>query len=1219
MCYLPPCHYGGKCRGIQNEQHCREYGHPPLCPSVDNHTSCKETNDEQHMLRFRHRQKCDHGSACTRIDSDPSHCNKFKHPEFCRDGGKCDNMDAQHLKSYRHLPLCRHDRECIDYQSGRSNEHCQAFRHCIPMCSSGHFCVRFHDEKHKNEESHPFNPPCTFTPFHCSQYDQLSTAKSIRNLSIGIQQHCATYSHVCRWGRHCRETSEVHWTTTIHLARHVCRYGDQCRKLGDQDHLNSFSHQGIADIRRLCSHSGNECRDRHRPEHIQQYRHQGNHDRSGVIASFGQNKDIDFLDNQECIIQAIQGYAIKLDPKRPLVVPKEIQKWILGLQPVHRCSKAIFESILVHGHVMSREHMEHLKKPKFVAQAAQEHKRVRAILDRHTNPAIEDSARKYIESIVSMVYGKKYDAGATADAGTTTSSAPPSELDSTILKQEKQLNVLLNPGEVNTVRQYATNIAEASWNLHHAPTGVKYKQDKLLGTDKHVFSILGPHLGHSYGDIFLVFRSEVMLHPDANFSPHAATSFSSGRAFKNRVWTEDPQTPDGRVECFHRSTLHCSIPGYEYAAAAELMAITGSQNKSMNVDLKDIVDRWLKVDSHSVIEAHLPRLIPLDYVEEVYIPKNLFASLTPAAQESATHIFGDSLHITDHDINLADAAGGGGGGSHPTDKIRSDYHDHVNKLLKDKVGEQMKRPRQFRGTVITLEPSQFTDHIVLPVNIKKAYEQHRRLNKSAADSGDVYIYWQAMYGDMMVTLSNEQIDPEADQPHIRCLVCYIADTPSTTTTASYHVSRSYLTVGEPQRHCAIKPSDTFLVASCSFHRGCDVDDFLTYRLKLEKRTGRVTLSHAGPNSLYCYETISCELSKTDLDLNQLYYIHVSAGARKVPIRNLFVSFEPVSDLHPMIDATFGRGQDMRAAGKKSHDRDAPHSSQSTHSTLEPSPSMLQRFAHAIGHLLGLNPAGEKLEPCRDSIDCLLRASAKHIQEFSHPCPYSELCRNKDKEPHLTHQPHRAEPCPYKDSCNKLTDPRHRAAFRHAGLPDFLIPCSEKSDCHDRTREHQMKYSHDEEPQGAVKRSREWTHFSSSHIISVTFPTDLGDSTQTSASSQYPNQASTRGQHGDDRTACRHGSDCHDQHVTSHCSKFSHPVEQDTRASSSSSLGKTPCHHGSQCRDQKDAGHCFRFSHPNDRPQRSTEGSRANKIPCKHGHRCHDMDPGHRAKYSHPSD
>ncbi|CAM4989766.1 unnamed protein product, partial [Rotaria socialis] len=37
----------------------------------------------------------------------------------------------------------------------------------------------------------------------------------------------------------------------------------------------------------------------------------------------------------------------------------------------------------------------------------------------------------------------------------------------------------------------AIGIAEASWNLHNSPSGIGYSNDKALGTDKHVFSVLG--------------------------------------------------------------------------------------------------------------------------------------------------------------------------------------------------------------------------------------------------------------------------------------------------------------------------------------------------------------------------------------------------------------------------------------------------------------------------------------------------------------------------------------------------------------------------------------------------------------------------------------------------------------------------------------------------------------------------------------------------------
>ena len=51
----------------------------------------------------------------------------------------------------------------------------------------------------------------------------------------------------------------------------------------------------------------------------------------------------------------------------------------------------------------------------------------------------------------------------------------------------------------------------------------------------------------------------------------------------------------------------------------------------------------------------------------------------------------------------------------------------------------------------------------------------------------------------------------------------------------------------------------FKAKSNVFYRGCNIDDFFTFSLKLSHKTGDVTLSHAGPNGVYNHENmyISC--------------------------------------------------------------------------------------------------------------------------------------------------------------------------------------------------------------------------------------------------------------------------------------------------------------------------------------------------------------------------
>ncbi|CAF4937521.1 unnamed protein product, partial [Rotaria socialis] len=266
---------------------------------------------------------------------------------------------------------------------------------------------------------------------------------------------------------------------------------------------------------------------------------------------------------------------------------------------------------------------------------------------------------------------------------------------------------------------------------------------------------------------------------------------------KHRPWVKDPGTEPERIKCFHESKLHCAVPGYEYAAAAaELIVISGLLRNTINADVQDIITRWNKVDSHQVLEAHLPQLVPLDYIEEI------------------------------------------------TGKCSS--------------------------------------------------------------------------------------------------------------------------------------------SSRTFHRGANIENFLTYCLKIEKKTGQATLSHAGPNSIYCYETITCRFSKATLDLSKLDYVRVSAGSQKVPIRNLTINFEKIPDLHPLFDRNFKRGDDPFPNRKSPHQRNRSPSPQTAQSTRDKSPSFLRK---AVAVFFGYDADDKSLDPCPYSINCLFQQESQHMKKYSHPCPY----------------------------------------------------------------------------------------------------------------------------------------------------------------------------------------------------------------------------------------
>ncbi|CAF4238022.1 unnamed protein product [Rotaria sp. Silwood2] len=111
---------------------------------------------------------------------------------------------------------------------------------------------------------------------------------------------------------------------------------------------------------------------------------------------------------------------------------------------------------------------------------------------------------------------------------------------------------------------------------------------------------------------------------------------------------------------------------------------------------------------------------------------------------------------------------------------------------------------------------------------------------------------------------------------------------------------------------------------------------------------------------------------------------------------------------------------------------------------------------------------EHLIPCKDSIYCLdqysTEKSLSHNQTYSHPCRFSELCRNIHDVPHgiqFTHNKHDVPQCKYDMNCSNLTDPAHRSSYRHTGLSDYLVPCRNQQQCRNSTFEHRKKYFHGE--------------------------------------------------------------------------------------------------------------------------------------------------------------
>ncbi|CAF1391284.1 unnamed protein product [Adineta steineri] len=955
----------------------------------------------------------------------------------CHYGGQCRDLEnKQHCQKYLHPPLCPLMDSSGICQLDNDDDHMILLTHRI----------KHSDESNSRNNNHSLLPVCPWTPFHCRQYISLSESTNIASLSSDVQNHCREFRHICRFGRQCHETSRLHLQTTIHIARDICPEENNCPKINQENHLYSFTHLDIADIRRLCYYTRSECSDRDQIKHLIRYRHRGNYDYSSVIPYNGLNRDIVFIQNQQEIITTIHHYAESLKFKTPLSISRSILKCIQSLSPIYQCSKEIFELILIHGHVMSTEYIKQLMDSRVVIQTIQQNKLIQKIIISNQNQANGDHINNYIQAISCAEFNKRLQR--------SSSSSPEENFNDTIRTKEKFLKSILTRNEIDKIRDFTIQMIDAILNL---------SKNIEHTSEKHITAILAPNLHRNNEDIVLVFKRDVLFHPDANVSIQSKNSFLDGTTFTDRPWITDSGTSKKRLEQFHKSLLHCSIQGYDYAIASELLAIIDKTKKTMDIDLNTILTYMTRTSSNQLFACHLPELIPLDYIEEIYIPHTLYTSLTPAAQLSAKTIFGDSLHIIPRNVNQ--------------------YQDYVKDDLMKKLIKNIEQEVSLCGSIITLPSSHLKKYTILPFTLA---------DDSVSD--DIFIYWQSMYGDMMLILSNEPIDTCNNS---RSLLCYIAETPSTTIN-DYYESFSYLNFDDPLQHETIMNKRSFLASSNTFHRGCNLDDYLTYCLKLKKSTGEVTLTHAGPNSIYNDEKISYKFTKSDLDLNELIYVQISANSQQVPIRNFMVCFKPLHDLHPHFEKDF---QPMNSSSNQSraHQLNRPHS-----------PSIPRNDKPSNVFSQGAHSDRSKLSLCRDSVNCLQQTSNDHCKRYSHPCRFSEVCSHKDNEPHLTHEVRRVEKCPLDKSCKRLGDPYHRAEYRHTDLPDFLFPCRDQTHCTQRSAEHhRIKYSHGEQ-----------VNINSS-----------------SNASRNDHATST------EQTPCRYGSRCRDQNNPQHCSKYSHSSGQ----------------------------------------------------------------------------
>ena len=819
------------------------------------------------------------------------HRDTYRHPDFCPNNGYCRDMSDKHLLDNQHLPLCPYALQC---HRKMIPDHSRQYRHCNRSCSKGSFCVKFHNTAHTEARSHPFLTPCPGTPYNCPKHDEyILKAPDVSN---EIKAHCYWFAHACYWGRQCPDTSEKHIQTNIHVARHFCPYGPQCSYLTNEDHLNSYAHVGHIDLRLPCT-NGTFCLHQHNVEHVLFYRHEGAH-HFRVAPYFGFHEDVDYVQNQCDMLARVNQYAFS-EGYQHTTFPRDIAKFVRVLQPMHRCKRNVFESILLHGHLMSSYYMDFLNKANPVAQ--QIWTQMQKEVEVHRNPNLEQTVCEFILSLVQKEFQN-------AEKELT------DNLDSVVDKriqfcENKLKDSRLGKEQVDAIRDHSVAVAKASLGLYQDRPGIQHGADKDFGTDKHVFAILGPNFGHRYGDIMILFKREVMQHPDANFAIQAATTFDSGRAYKWRPWLYDPGERELRVKQFALNVLHCSVKNYEHAAAAELTGITAKELEKnfQDICLEEVIEQWMKTDPHRRFEAHLPALIPLDYIDHIYMPESIFKSLSPWAQTRANEVLGSSLTVTEHNVPSDDCI------EVKIDPLRKVYQEYVlneivcrfKRLARSEHNSEVDETQE--GFVITLPASTLETHVLIPIRISQSYTQFKDNNLEITSHPSTFIYWQALGGDMMVILANERIYTSEKQCQLATLTCYIADAILNDKPDEY----SYIT-GAPfySHYMTQDPHNTYEVSSNTFNRGCNSQGYIGYCLHIEPSTGYTSLSHAGSNTIYNQEKLTYQFAKEELDLSCLDWVHLSAGNKMVSITNFIITHESIPQLHPSFDKNFKFRENM---------------------------------------------------------------------------------------------------------------------------------------------------------------------------------------------------------------------------------------------------------------------------------------------------------------------
>ena len=895
----------------------------------------------------------------------------------------------------------------------------------VVVCPAGTRCTQVTDSAHMAKYWHPTGnlSLCEASPFLCSAPSNEEHAKERMHIcmqlcisgSCGLTDdptHTANYIHPpCLAVCECNEANDIAHMAEFHgkTAIELCSKGSACPRVND--HIEAYHPKpALLPCAGINLHSGR--RTPHFAENVARWTKQ--------TAAF---------------LKAHGCPDAKTVPAYPAIV-----RWVRNFRPVHQCPTSVLLSIVRTGAVTSlvtlsqawndktlAAHLVMLATPK--ARAA-----VAGLAD--TNGGCVEDARKALHEYLMWqcraVTSKRGPADYKRVSDMVLQGVPIESLNfaMSVLRSTKPMS----ESEQQAAQAAAKRAAKAgvaqemlravrgwveAWaeQLVQTLEGVKalnFDVDKTIGTDRTVFAIHGPNMG-KYGDaeVAIVFHEQAACHPDTFLTPVAAMGYYQGWYVKNSsVGTDRPWAGEakpwnrGAQDEYEYSKFHHVTQGWAEAEALELVARVvqnGTRKAPADVTLEDVQRLWHDSDPHTAIEAHLPGVVPLSYIEKVFI---LNSALT-------------------HD-DAADA----------------------ERALAE-LGIVVERVADTREAVFDLFAKQPYAHAAPHMMIPTGYTFATSPSELQSIPASIFV----QEGGVLLPAVMQFVAVSAEPAHVVDLSIAFKSA------SGKPLAKAVL---PPRVGAALSietPSGSAPAASLKVAGALPPTNNVRVRVVVDGCQASVdVLGPVGVQAAarWCFSSPPAAIAIGSQVLETTVWNFTLTRVPKAQLHRVDIASIPERTAETGSPSSLPQQSSSSSSSPQlSMERGSPGLSAAA---AQPSQQQQQQQNEYITFKDTKVPVVRKLSKplCKTQINCSKDKDPKHMKEYAHICQYGVTCDHFDEKEHQEEYYHIKKPvCEVKD-CPRMYDPVHRATYNHKKHWDCMIKCRDYPKC---TKKHQ-NYYHD---------------------------------------------------------------------------------------------------------------------------------------------------------------